>query len=166
MIRTRGSLLLMLLALAAAFGWFADAVALRLSNVLLPLGWGSAFGVGGAAALLTMWGWHVRDRLPKPTVDEDGKPMALRSANPLPPIVAARTVAIAMAASRSGSLLAGLYLGCGLTALVHWRLEIAQLHLYVAAVTFGLSLLLVIAGLWVEKLCTLPPPPSAEPSPA
>lgn len=166
MIRTRWSLLFALLALSAAFSWFVEAVVLRLNESLLPLGWGSAFGVGSAAALLAMWGWHARERLPKLGKDDEGKPMALRSSNPLPPIIAARTVAIAMAASRSGSMLAGFYVGCGLTALAHWRLEISQLHLLVAAVTFLLSLVLTGVGLWVEKMCTLPPPPSAEASPA
>ena len=63
-------------------------------------------------------------------------------------------------------MLTGLYVGCGLTAIAQWRLEIAHLHLYVAGLTCLLSMALVAVGLWVEKMCTVPPPPSAEPSPA
>lgn len=84
---------------------------------------------------------------------------------PMAPLAAARVVALAMAASRCGAALVGLYAGFGLAV----RSDVppaARGHgLAAAGVCLGAALALTIAGLVLERVCRLPPQdPTAEPT--
>lgn len=162
MSRTKPSFLWVLAILAAALFYAIDSLLFRFAGGFLPLGWGSAICVGGLAVTLASWGWHVKDRLPKLSKNDEGQVIALRSQNPLHPLAAARTLAVAMAASRAGALLVGGYAGAAVVAVARWQIEAAHIHAAVAVATLLASLGLLVVGLWIEKMCTLPPPPSAE----
>jgi hypothetical protein len=157
--RTALGTLLLLAAGGAGVGWPADLLLSELLGSFLPIGVPGLTAIALAAAALAIWGWSIRDRLPRLGKDSEGKPLALRAAQPLPPLVAARTLAIAMAASRVGSLAAGFYAGLAVAAATNWHLEVARAHLALALLSAGAAVALSAAGLWVERLCALPPTP-------
>lgn len=157
--RTSALRLLLLAAGGLGIAWPVDLLMLQWWGGFLPVGPMGAGVIGVSAQALAIWGWLIRNRLPRPARDEEGHPIVLRAANPLPPLQAARTLALALAASRAGSLLAGVYAGLAIAAAGHLGLQIALPHLLVTATTAGLSMLLAVVGLWVEKLCALPPAP-------
>lgn len=75
---------------------------------------------------------------------------------PLAPVVAARTAALAMAASRTGALVTGFYLGLGLGTLPDIATPAGSSTILAAGgATLGAALL-VAAALWLEHLCRLP----------
>lgn len=151
--------LLLLAAGGIGVAWPLDLLSLQLLGGFLPVGPTGTGLIGVSAQALAIWGWLIRDRLPRPARDEEGNPIVLRAANPLPPLQAARTLAIALAASRAGSLFAGFYAGLAVAAASNLGLQVAQAHLLLSATTAALSVLLALVGLWVETMCALPPEP-------
>ncbi len=86
---------------------------------------------------------------------------------PLDPIIAARTVALAFAASRAGAYVCGWYVGVTLSFIGHLEGDDVRLRFVYAIVAALLSLTLVVIALWLERSCQLPTPPTgAEASPA
>ena len=79
---------------------------------------------------------------------------------PLDSMTAARTVALAFAASRAGAMLSGLYAGMGLLLLRHWGTGDVQWRVGLCGATTVLSVLLVVIALWIERMCKLPDPPA------
>lgn len=164
--RTRPRLLVALVLMGAGVGWPADALALEVGKNFLPLSWSAAVGLLTFATALGIWGWLIRDRLPKPGVDDSGKPFAQRAIRPLPPLTAVRTVALAISAARAGAFLVGVYAAIAGLAATHLALQVANAHLIIGATTALCALVLMLVGLWLERRCTLPPVGSAEASTA
>jgi hypothetical protein len=80
-------------------------------------------------------------------------------AKPLPPLVAARFAALALASSRAGAAVAGAYLG--FAAVLAGDLEVAYnreraISALLAAAASGA---LVVAALFLERACRIPEPP-------
>ncbi len=142
---TRVSLLLVLAVLAAAVGWGAVSLMQGQSGRILPVPWLAASTMWILAVALGIWTFLARPRLKR-------RP----GAKALPPIVAARTAALAMAGSRTGALVAGFYSGVGLAALPARFTMAGQDTLWAAAGTAVGSLLLVAVALWLEHICRLP----------
>ena len=103
---TKVRLLLTLAVLAGAIGWGAVSLIQGQSGRILPVPWLAASTMWILALALGIWTLLARPRLQR-------RP----GTKSLPPIVAARTAALAMAASRTGSLVGGFYLGVALAAL-------------------------------------------------
>ncbi|MFP5347254.1 MAG: DUF3180 domain-containing protein [Actinomycetes bacterium] len=76
---------------------------------------------------------------------------------PLDPLRAARTAVLAKAASHSGALLAGWYLGQGLTVAGDLEIEPRRERLLLAGLAVVAGVLMVTAGLVTERWCKLPP---------
>ena len=122
-------LLLALAVLSAAAGWGLSSVFEAVIGRYLPVPWTAAAALGLLAAALLIWALLVRPRLRHDP-----------HSRPLDPIVAARTAALAMAASRTGAI-AG-------------RERVVSAGAAVVA-----SLVLIAVALWLERLCRLPDPP-------
>lgn len=142
---TRVRLLLSLAVLAAAVGWGAVILLQGQSGRILPVPWLAASTMWILAVALGIWAFLARPRLQRRS-----------GAKAMPPIVAARTAALAMAGSRTGALVAGFYTGVGLAAIPSRFTMAGQATLWAAAGTAVGSLLLVAVALWLEHICRLP----------
>jgi hypothetical protein len=74
----------------------------------------------------------------------------------MPPLVAARTAALALAASRTGALIGGFYLGVALGLLGVSDTPTGSSSLSAALTSVLACAVLVGAALWLERLCRLP----------
>ena len=83
----------------------------------------------------------------------------------LDPIVAARTAALAMAASRVGSMAAGMYLGIFLVNYFQRDHSIVGDRLWICGLSIFGGFVLVLVALWLEKLCKIKQPPTNAQSP-
>lgn len=98
---------------------------------------------------LTVWTVMVRARL-----NPDNKEVSLD------PIMAARTVALSMSASRVGSLAGGLYLGIFLVNFFQRDLGIVGQRLFACGLAVIASVLLIVVALWLERMCKIKQPPT------
>jgi hypothetical protein len=81
---------------------------------------------------------------------------------PVDPLVAARWGVLSLACSRAGALFAGVYGGFLVTAVEDLTIPFHR-HVALAAGACVLaSLLLLAAGLVLERVCRLPPPPDED----
>lgn len=76
---------------------------------------------------------------------------------PLDPLRAARTVVVAQAAGVTGAALAGAYGGFVALLLPMLDIEVRRERLLLSLAALGASLLLLVAGVVVERWCRLPP---------
>ncbi len=145
---TRLRLLVGIAVVAGALGWgTAYLVDARLSRYLsVPWTAPITFLLLGIALLL--WTRGVRARLAR-------KP----GTKPLPPLVAARTAALAMAASRVGAFFFGWYIGVLVELVPSLEVEAVRGYVLAAAGSVLGALLVVLAALWLERSCRLPDPP-------
>jgi hypothetical protein len=75
---------------------------------------------------------------------------------PMHPLQVARAAVLAKASSTTGALLAGLYGGLWTWFLQHGELRLAADNAVVALTSVGASVLLVVAGLLLERVCRTP----------
>lgn len=121
------------------------------SQRYLPVPWLSVIVLWVLAVALLWWTFGVRRRL-------SGKP----GVEPLNPLLAARTVALSMAASRTGALVAGFYAGVAIYFLPNLGIAPGRSRVITAtAATLG-ALALMAVALWLEHICRLPDPPPDE----
>ena len=142
---TRIRLLIGLAVVAAAIGWGAVTLVEGQSGRVIPVPWLAGATMWFLAVALLIWTLLSRPRL-----------LRRPGSRPLPPLVAARTAALAMAASRTGSLVAGFYAGIALGTLPSRATEAGGVALGSALVTATGSVALVATALWLEHLCRLP----------
>jgi len=76
----------------------------------------------------------------------------------LDPIRAARTLALAKAASYTGAVLLGRYLATALVAGTDWQIAAQRERVVAAAIAAVCALALIVVGVIVERWCQLPPP--------
>jgi hypothetical protein len=81
------------------------------------------------------------------------------------PLVAARSAALAMAASRTGAIVAGFYAGVAIAFAPSWDLSAARERIVIALVTVVGAGLVVVAALWLERVCRVPPDASDDEKP-
>jgi hypothetical protein len=143
---TRIRLLLALAVLATAFGWALTRAIDAFATASLPVPWSAPIVMAVLALTLVLWTRGTRDRLAR-------KP----GTKPMEPLVAARSAALAMAASRTGAVVAGLYTGIALGLAPSWGIAYAQQRVLVCVATVVASVLVVLAGLWLERVCRIPP---------
>lgn len=142
---TRVAVLLAIAVISGAVGWGIVRIVDSWSGRVLPLPWLAAAALWLVAGAVLYWALSSRPRLRK----EPG-------AKPMPPIVAARTAALAMAASRAGALMMGLYSGIAI-GIIPLRNVPSGASAFWAAVLAALGALgLAAAALWLEHICRLP----------
>ena len=142
---TRTRLLLAIAAVTAAVGWGVVQLVDAWLGRIVPVPWSAAAAMWLVAVAVLYWAASSRPRLQR-------KP----GVKPMPPLVAARTAALAMAASRIGALVAGFYAGVAVGMLgaigtvsgaaTFWSSSLASLG----------SVVLAISAVWLEHLCRLP----------
>jgi uncharacterized membrane protein YbhN (UPF0104 family) len=148
---TRIRTLVILAIVGAVFGLLVPALWDRATQRIMPVPWLAALVLFVLAGALLWWTLGVRRRL-------SGKPGVER----LDPLLAARTVALAMAASRTGALVAGFYAGVVLYFLPNVSFSPNRSRVITgAAATLGAVALLAVA-LWLERICRIPEPPADE----
>ena len=149
---TRPRLLVALAVLSAAVGWGIVRLVDAYLDRSLPVPWTAAFVMLVLAIALALWARGTRARL-------SGRP----GTKPMDPILAARSAALAMAASRTGSIVVGFYLGVAVALLPGWSVPYVRERVIVSAVTVLLAGLVVAAALWLERVCRVPPDTSDDP---
>lgn len=137
--------LVILAVVAGAVGWAAVELVSGQSGRVIPVPWLAGVTMCLLALGLAFWTLLARPRL-----------MRRPGARPMAPIIAARSAALAMAASRTGALVGGFYAGTAIGALPMRGSEAGS-----AAIARGLvavigSVVLVVVALWLERLCRLP----------
>ncbi len=148
---TRWSLLIGLVLLGASFGWSLSKMfpVWTYTNFYVP--WYTALTTWLLGICLLVWAVMFRQRM-KPE----------NRAHRVHPIVAARTAALAMASSRIGSIFVGTYFGIMLYDLRNYSNSAAADQVVICALTSVSGVLLMVVGMWLEKLCRLPEPPAGD----
>jgi hypothetical protein len=142
-------------AVGLAVGWvLVDAVG-RMSGRIMGVPWLAPGALWVLAIGVVGWAVLSRGRIghrPRgQTAADTGKPHESR----MPPLVAARTAALALAASRTGALIGGFYLGIALGLLGVRDTPSGSAALGAATACVAACVVLVAAALWLEHLCRL-----------
>lgn len=112
--------------------------------------WLAVLVIWVVAGFVGVWALVARKRLhPKP-----GAPR-------MAPLVAARTAALALAGSRTGALVFGIYGGLALRLIQETAAAAARERLLAATLASIGGLILTVLSLWLEHLCRLPHDPDA-----
>jgi hypothetical protein len=149
---TRPRLLVALVVVSAAVGWGVSHLVDAFADRSLPVPWTAALVMGLLALALALWARGTRARL-------SGQP----GTKPMDPIVAARSAALGMAASRTGAIVVGFYLGVAIELAPGWGVDSVRERVIVSLVTVVLAGLVVAAALWLERVCRVPPDASDDP---
>ncbi|HSN06414.1 MAG TPA: DUF3180 domain-containing protein [Candidatus Angelobacter sp.] len=151
---TRARLIVALVVVAAAVGWGVMTVVDAYSDSSLPVPWTAPVVMAVLAVAIALWARGTRARLA-------GRP----GTTPMDPIVAARSAALAMAASRTGAIVGGFYLGVAVALLPSWGVAYVRERAVISLLTVGASGLVIVAALWLEHVCRLPPDTSDDENP-
>lgn len=146
---TRTSVLAAVAAISLVLGLALADLVDTVSGRMIPVPWSSAITVAAVAVALGGWAWSFRRRL---AAAADGQQR-------VDPFVAVRTAALAMAASRAGAITAGLFGGIGLWFTADLSIPVARQRALICAVGVIASLALVLAAMWLERICRLPEDP-------
>ena len=142
---TNPRVLIALAVIAGAVGWAIGAIVMGQAGRIIPVPWLAPLTMVMLAIALLIWTILARPRL-----------LRHPGARPFPPLLAARTAALAMAASRTGALIGGFYFGVLLTVIPRSDSQTGMSTLWAAAVLSAAALALSLTGLWLERLCQLP----------
>lgn len=137
-------MLLVVVLIALLTGWQAGSWIDGMGRLpVIP--WLAVLIVWVVAAFVGVWALVARRRL-RP---ESG-------AARMSPLVAARTAALALAGSRTGAVVLGLYGGTALRLLQETAVGAARERLAAAALASLGGLALAVLSLWLEHICRLP----------
>ena len=139
----------LLAVLSSAVGWSIANLWPTFFGQGMPVSLGSAFAMVLVFVTLLLWTVMTRARLKPGT-----------TLNRLHPIVAARSAALAMAASRVGSLAFGFYVGVLLVNIAADYSSAGTDRIRISAATAIASLLTAVVALWLERICRVKEPPS------
>ncbi|NBU29921.1 MAG: DUF3180 domain-containing protein [Actinobacteria bacterium] len=127
---------------AGGLGWSLAQLIYSWRSRMVVIGWGPSIAVGMLTAAIAIWVLLARPRLKR-----------LKGALPLPPLVAARTAALALACSRTGAVCAGAYAGIFFSASLHLPAATSRKDMWTCGVVVIISVVLVVLALWLESLC-------------
>lgn len=144
MTATRWRLLVALLIVSAAIGWAIVVIVDALASRILPVPWLAGATTWLLALALLFWTLLARPRLQR-------KP----GSKPMDPLVAARTAALAMAASRTGAIIAGVYLGVMIGTFDHRETPAGASTLWAALATATGAIALTVVAMWLERICRI-----------
>lgn len=147
--QTKVGTLVILSVLASAIGWSLSQLWPIWFEQGIPVPVGSAVAMVLVSISLLVWTLMTRARL---------KPGS--QVPRLHPLVAARTAALAMSASRVGSLVFGFYFGVALSSIVGANSPAAGNRIIISIIAAVASLLTAVIALWLERICRLPQPPA------
>lgn len=161
---TRKRNLLLLAFMSLLVGATVERVYLASTGRIVPISPWTPAAVAFIDAALFLWALTVRRRFmhlarARHNKRSPGQPFVMQD-QPLDPLAAARTVALAFAASRAGAMLTGLYAGMALLLTRHWGSGDVEWRFSLAAGTAFESVLLMVIALWLERMCKLPDPPA------
>lgn len=143
-------------AIALAVGWILVDLVERVAGRILGVPWLAAVALWVLALGVLGWTLLSRGRLRGRPESGPAAAGAVRdSHHRMPPLVAARTAALALAASRTGALIGGFYLGIGLGLLGVRDTPTGASSLAAAVASVAACAVLVAAALWLEQLCRL-----------
>lgn len=141
-------------AIAALAGW-GMAEWIDANGRLPSVPWLAVALIWVVAGFVGAWAFAARRRLnPKP-----GTPR-------MAPLIAARTTALALAGSRTGAVVFGLYGGIAVRLLEELSVAAGRERLLASALAALGGLLLAAFSLWLEHLCRLPEDHDNDQSPA
>lgn len=169
---TRGVTLAAFGAFGVASGWVAVVLVGRLVGRILVVPWPAAAALWVLALAVVAWALVSRPALVDPDrrrggspVDRFGRgvpapvatgaPTRPRKRRRMDPLVAARTAALAMAASRTGAVIGGFYLGVALAVLPDLSTPSGSQSFSAALTSVVACAVLVVAALWLESMCRL-----------
>ena len=155
--------LLLLGAIGLAIGWVAVHIVERFGGRILSVPWAAAIGLVLLAGAVLIWALVSRPRLIDPVRDRTGQrlsPAAPGSTRPprtprMNPLVAARTAALAMAASRTGAVIGGFYLGIALALIPVIGSPTGSESVSTSALSVVACVVLVVSAVWLESMCRL-----------
>lgn len=133
-------LLVRLAVVSAVGGWVLADLVDELAGRGMPVPWTAPATLGILALALFFWAIGMRKRIRDGRVD---------------PFVAARTAALAMAASRTGAIATGVYAGFLVWFVGQWFVEAARMRGIASAAAVVCGLLMVVAALWLERVCRI-----------
>jgi len=143
-------------AIALAVGWLLVDLVERVAGRILGVPWLAAVALWVLAIGVLGWTVLSRGRLSgRPGAGPAAAGADRDSHHRMPPLVAARTAALALAASRTGALIGGFYLGIGLGLLGVRDTPTGSASLAAAVASVAACVVLVAAALWLEQLCRL-----------
>lgn len=134
-------LLLTLGVVSAVAGWVVADLIDEIAGRTVPVPWTAPATLVVLALALGFWAFGMRRRLREGQVD---------------PFVAARTAALAMAASRTGAIAAGVYTGFLIWFAGEWWMEAARARGIASGVAIVGALAMTAAALWLERICRIP----------
>jgi hypothetical protein len=146
MTATKPRTLLLLALLGAVGGWVATALVDAVAGRSFPVPLTVPALMLVLALSVFVWARGTRARLEK-------RP----GTKPMPPLLALRTAALALSVSRAGAFIGGFYLGVAVALSPSWDISYVRGLIVAAVVTAIGSALLVAAGLWLERICRIPP---------
>ena len=152
---TRWVPLVAIAAIALAVGWVLVDVVERWAGRILGVPWLAAIALWVLALGVLGWTLLSRGRLGHSSSGPAAVGAGDRPRPSMPPLVAARTAALAMAASRTGALIGGFYLGIALGLLGVRDTPTGSQSLGAATVSALACIVLVGSALWLERLCRL-----------
>lgn len=142
---TQLRMLVAVLVLAGAIGWAVGTLLAGQFGRILPVPWLAAMTVWLVAIAVAIWTLLSRPRLRRRV-----------GHRPLPSLVAARSAALALAASRTGAVVAGFYLGLSIATIANMSTPSGAITFWAALATSAGSFGLIGAALWLERLCRVP----------
>jgi len=157
--RTTISMILKLSAISFVFAFGMAKFFATYSDALLPINAGSPISLLILDLAMLIWILTILKRLPK--VNKSGNEVIVEaSKNPLPPLVAARTVAFALSGSRVGSLIFGGYLGLAVSAFTKHHILAYEQNAKFAFASALLGFVMIVLSIWLERKCSPPKPVS------
>lgn len=142
---TRTRLLIAIGVISAALGWGTVQIVAAWLGRLVPVPWLAGAALVLVAGALAYWTYQARPRL-------QGRP----GVKPMEGIVAARSAALAMAASRIGALVGGFYAGIAVGMIGSIGTPSGAQTFWAATVAAVGALALVVAAVWLEHSCRIP----------
>lgn len=156
MTQTRWVPLAAIAAIALAVGWVLVDLVERVAGRILGVPWLAAVALWVLAIGVLGWALLSRGRLGhRPTSGPAAVGATADAGRRMPPLVAARTAALAMAASRTGALIGGFYLGIALGLIGVSDTPTGSASIGAALASVLACAVLVGAALWLESLCRL-----------
>lgn len=126
-------------------GLFGPSIYENLTSRLIFVHLNTALAVFILNITILFWGVNFRSRLKNQIKYQ-----------PVSAMVAARTTALAFAASRTGALLTGFYFGVAIFLIPALSNSANNQRLTNTLITSVLTLWLLFLGLWLEKICQVP----------
>ncbi|MGA1390846.1 MAG: DUF3180 domain-containing protein [Candidatus Nanopelagicales bacterium] len=138
--------------LSLIFGFFIPNIYENISSTYIPVSLNTAIALIILNAALLYWILIFRNRMN--SANQKNKDI-LKRKTPPHPLVSARTVALAFAGSRTGTLIFGFYAGLLINFLPKIELAPIQNRIFKAIVIVITSLVLIGLSLWLEKICRI-----------